>query len=430
MRPGLLLTLSTLLALVSVPAHKRALGSPASPVVDRETLTGKLVVGYQGWFSCPKDSDKKEWHHWFSGNHVTVDMLPDVSEFDRSELCATPWTDRDGNPIYVYSAQNPAIVDRHFTWMQQYGIQTVALQRFAQELHATARRNQLDTVLRNVRNSAEKHGRSFYLEYDMSGVQDEQSVEVVVNDWAAQERSGLPRSAAYQQHEGRPVLEVFGLGFHGKYLSSELSKQLLLKLREVSRPYGGITLIGGVPAGWRMLAKDSGPASWSAVYRELDIISPWTVGHYRTESEADAFRKTFIEPDIALIRRMKIEYMPVIFPGFSWHNLSEARGDGEKPLNQIPRDCGRLYWRQVHNVIAAGSTMVFNAMFDEVDEGTAMFKIVPRRRGLPNTPPFLSLDADGCAIQSDWYLRLAGAAGVAVRTKRVDEPVLAGGARK
>jgi hypothetical protein len=392
----------------------------AVSVVDRETLTGKLIVGYQGWFSCPKDSPgNSEWRHWFGQNHVTVDMLPDVSEFDRDELCATPWKNRDGQPIYLYSAQNPASVDRHFGWMQQYGIQTVALQRFAQELLSRSRKPQLDTVLHNVRNSAEAHGRSFYLEYDLTSVQDEQGVDAVVEDWYAQEKVGLPQSSAYQQHKKHPVLGIFGIGFHGRYMSAKLASELIAKLREASKPYGGITLIGGVPAGWRSLTTDPGTdVSWRTVYRTLDVISPWTVGHYRTEAEADAFRKDYIGPDIALTRQMNVEYMPVIFPGFSWHNLSEARGDGNKALNQIPRECGRFYWHQVRNVVDAGSTMAFNAMFDEVDEGTAMFKVVPSRSGLPIDPPFVSLDADGCKLPSDWYLRLAGAAGVAVKNQR------------
>jgi hypothetical protein len=404
--------------------------TPTKSIVDRQTLTGKLVVGYQGWFSCPKDSSNGEWRHWFRQNDVTVDMLPDVSQLDKNELCPTPWTNRDGKQIYLYSAQNPATVDRHFAWMRQYGIQTVALQRFAQELNAPKRRSELHTLLRNVKNSAENYHRSFYLEYDLSGVQDEHSVDVVVEDWEALEKAGLPHSSAYQRHGGRPVLAVFGMGFHGRYLSSVLSKELIDRLRETSKPYGGITLIGGVPAGWRTLPSEAGADSWSAVYRELDIISPWTVGHYRTQAEADIFRKNFVEPDLALTRHLHIEYLPVIFPGFSWHNLSEARGDGERPLNQISRDCGRFYWRQVHNVVDAGSTMVFNAMFDEVDEGTAMFKILPAREDLPESPPFVSLDADGCKVHSDWYLRLAGAADTAVSTKRADKPIPQSGAKK
>ena len=54
--------------------------------------------------------------------------------------------------------------------------------------------------------------------------------------------------------------------------------------------------------------------------------------------------------------------------------------------------------------------MLYIAMFDEVDEGTAIFKCT-------NNPPtiggarFLTLDG----LQSDFYLRLAGQAGKLIR---------------
>jgi hypothetical protein len=49
-------------------------------------------------------------------------------------------------------------------------------------------------------------------------------------------------------------------------------------------------------------------------------------------------------------------------------------------------------------------------MFDEVDEGTAMFKVAETARAAPVDAPFLNLDADGEAVPKDWYLRLAGEA--------------------
>lgn len=54
-------------------------------------------------------------------------------------------------------------------------------------------------------------------------------------------------------------------------------------------------------------------------------------------------------------------------------------------------------------------------MFDEVDEGTAIFKAAPSRAELPAQGRFLSLDADGDALPADWYLRVAGEIGKMLR---------------
>jgi hypothetical protein len=60
--------------------------------------------------------------------------------------------------------------------------------------------------------------------------------------------------------------------------------------------------------------------------------------------------------------------------------------------------------------------MLCVAMFDEVDEGTAMFKIAPSLRDAPTEAPFVTLDVDGEALPSDWYLRLARQTQQALRT--------------
>jgi hypothetical protein len=51
--------------------------------------------------------------------------------------------------------------------------------------------------------------------------------------------------------------------------------------------------------------------------------------------------------------------------------------------------------------------MAYVAMFDEVDEGTAMFKVAPTHDSVPAGVPLVTLDADGELLPSDWYLQLA-----------------------
>jgi hypothetical protein len=66
--------------------------------------------------------------------------------------------------------------------------------------------------------------------------------------------------------------------------------------------------------------------------------------------------------------------------------------------------------------------MVYIAMYDEVDEGTAMFKVAPVAAQKPANAQFVSLDQDGLQLPSDWYLQLAGATSNIVRGKADNSP--------
>ena len=91
-----------------------------------------------------------------------------------------------------------------------------------------------------------------------------------------------------------------------------------------------------------------------------------------------------LEPDLKATQALGVDYMPVVFPGFSWANLMRAEHKLDQAIpNAIPRQCGRFYWRQVYNSLAGGASMLYGAMFDEVNEGTAMFKILPSAAELP-----------------------------------------------
>jgi len=54
--------------------------------------------------------------------------------------------------------------------------------------------------------------------------------------------------------------------------------------------------------------------------------------------------------------------------------------------------------------------MIYNAMFDEVDEATAMYKMAATKDDQPANVDLISMDTDGYALPNDWYLQLAGAA--------------------
>ena len=54
--------------------------------------------------------------------------------------------------------------------------------------------------------------------------------------------------------------------------------------------------------------------------------------------------------------------------------------------------------------------MLYTAMFDEVDEGTAMYKMAETWNDLPAGATMVPLDADGISLPSDWYLQVGGEA--------------------
>jgi hypothetical protein len=398
-------------AIADAGAGAGAGAAARSMPVDATTIHHKLMFGYQGWFGCPGDgSPLGGWEHWFTSHGAAsaatlrVDMWPDVSELDADERCTTPLSLPDGQPAHVYSAYNPATVERHFRWLRQYDLAGVFLQRFTVDLDNQAILAFRDAVARNVRAAAESNGRVFAIMYDISGHPRATLVEDVKRDWMRiVDTLGIIDSPRYLRHNGRPLLAIWGFGFTDRSATPAQAAELIEFFKHNPDPRYRVTLLGGVPAGWRTLSRDAqrDPA-WAAVYRSFDILSPWTVGRFRDTTGIDRFYADQVAKDLIETRSAGIEYMPVLFPGFSWHNMNRTA-----PFNPIPRQGGRFYWRQVERALRAGSTMLYGAMFDEVDEGTAMFKIAASKRETPIDVPVVTMDADGEPLPSDWYLRLA-----------------------
>lgn len=395
---------------------------PTVTRVDPTTLTGKVMVGYQGWFNAEGDGAGRGYNHWTldrelpGPGNVRVDLWPDLSEFPASERFPTNLKLADGTPAEVFSSYRQPTVLRHFAWMEQHGIDGVFLQRFINSLSRSGSLAANNAVLENVRAGARRHGRTYALMYDLSGLKPGQA-DLLINDWKTLVRdTKLTSDAAYLHHEGKPLLALWGCGFRDVEKprpSLEDWRKILAFLKNESES-GGLAIMLGVPSFWRTLGRD---ALADPVLLELialaDVVSPWTPGRYRTPESAARHAQEVWQPDLAWCRARGIDYLPVAFPGFSWHNMKGA------PLNDIPRLQGRFFWSQITAAKRAGASMLYVAMFDEVDEGTAIFKVT-------NSPPvgegieFVTYEG----MPSDTYLRLAGAAGRVIRGEMsaTDEP--------
>jgi hypothetical protein len=127
------------------------------------------------------------------------------------------------------------------------------------------------------------------------------------------------------------------------------------------------------------------------------------VGRFGKPEDAASYAERTVKLDLSWCRQAKLDYLPVVFPGFSWHHMHAGK------LDQIPRLKGRFYWAQWLGLKKAGATMAYVAMFDEVDEATAIFKCendVPEIDG-----GFVTYEG----LPSDAYLKLTGSGGKLLR---------------
>ena len=118
----------------------------------------------------------------------------------------------------------------------------------------------------------------------------------------------------------------------------------------------------------------------------------------------DHVRKAVWEGDLAELKGLGMGYMPTAFPGFSWDNLRRT-----PPGTTTDRAAkGEFYWRQFAIFRALGIRTVFVGMFDEVNEGTAIYKVA-------NQVPVGKYFATYEGLPADWYLKLTGAATLMIR---------------
>ena len=421
-------SMAALALLVSLASHASAADPPGDEPwvgpytgptrsdIDATTLDGKVLCGYQGWFNTPCDGMAFGFTHWGqgldrpSGGHFTVDMWPDVSEYAAEDLCDVPGLKMpDGSPAKLYSAFRKGPVLVHARWMRQYGLDGVFLSRFVGEAASPSRSKHVNRVLASVREGCHREGRVWATMLDLS-VGRRATTKMVMDDWKFLcDKVKVREDSRYLHHQGKPVVLLWGLGFKDRPWTPEQGAELVKFFKDDPK-YGGVYLIGGIDPFWRTLRGESrtDPA-WTAVYRSFDAISPWDAGRYRDDAGMDRIRTQVWEGDLADLKGSGKGYMPTAFPGFSWDNMRRQ----PPGRTTIPRRGGEFYWRQFAIFRELGVRTVFVGMFDEVDEGTAIYKVA-------DTIPVGKHFVTNAGLPGDWYLKLTGAA---TRMIRGDAPL-------
>ena len=382
---------------------------PVTPEVDTSTIYNKVMCGYQGWFLAEGDGYERWFTHWGGVDRTpprcTVDFWPDMSEFDPDEKFETNYKHADGSKAVVFSSAVKKTVLRHFKWMRDYGIDGVFVQRFGGPISNQENSDYLRTcaVLSHCREGANQYGRAFAVMYDVNF--DRRAVDIIKADWTRLiNEMKLTTTKAYIRHRGAPIVSLWGYGFGHRKFDAKAVEELFTFFKKPEN--GGCTIMLGVPNDWAAWTDDR----MRLLKKYATIISPWNVGRYGSPDGARRHAKKYWDGDLAFCKKEDKDYYAVAFPGFSWTNLKK----GESKLNEIPRLGGEFLWSQIEEIKKYGMNMVYVAMFDEVDEGTAIFKC-------SNNPPvgrFCTYEG----LPSDWYLRLCGMAGRYLRGEKVTMP--------
>ncbi len=371
--------------------------------IDFSTLDGKVMFGYQGWFSSKGDGGPlgDRYHHWGnlasgsgSPSDLSVEMWFDDSELDPDELYETGYYYPDGRQARSFSSYNKKTVVRHMKWLRDYGLDGVFLQRFMSEARDPKFREFRDSVAIHVMDGSERFGRAFAMMWD--GINYSNAADDVINDWKhLVDNLKLTESPNYLHHRGKPLISIWGYTVRDEAKQEELEKLIDFFHNAPEERYRASIKLG-CNHEWR--TQEGG--KWVESFEKVEVISPWAVGRYgSSRASYEDFADRITVPDIEWCNANNIDYLPVNWPGFSWYNLHSG------PKNQHARRGGNFFWDQVSGNMSRGAKSLYIAMFDEIDEATSFFKMPENAAQSPDKGYWLDLSADGYDLPSDWYLR-------------------------
>lgn len=381
------------------------------------TYKGLVMAGYQGWFRAPGDGSGRGWGHYgrndkFDFENNTIDFWPDVSEYEKTYKTSFKYP--NGEVAKVFSSFDKSTTDLHFKWMQEYGVDGVFMQRFFGVTRGYKDSNKpQDIILRNALEAAQKYDRAIAVMYDLSGLKAEgEDCSSVIEDWKMLvdklHVTNQGDNQTYLYHKGKPLVAIWGVGFPDRpYDIRKIGLERLIDFLKNDPVYGGCSIMLGVPTYFRDLDKDCIHDPYlHELIKSADIVLPWMVQRFTplVHKPMNQLRDHVIA-DMKWAKENGVDYVPIAYPGFSWRNLSLGNKDLARytAYGAIPRLGGRFYWDMMSTLIEAGSEMIYVAMFDEIDEGTAIFKISDNP---PNSEKAHFVDNDG--MPSDTYLWLTG----------------------
>ena len=407
---------------------------PFAPSTDLNNLIGKGITGYQLWFNT------SNWQHWGTGSNqppgpgnVTIDLWPAGWEdylANGATLHETGFTMPEGTVSRVFNSHDAPIIRTHHQWMAEAGIDGSAVQRF---FHRTSPMDTGDAPnhLMLVRDASEETGRIFLITYDMSdasSVDQDTVARRIQLDWIYNvERKGVVSSPNYAQAEGKPVVMIWGLSAveNTRYPSVDVSIELIRWFRN-----RGYYVIGGIPDNTFWEEGGNRHRRGREMYSLLDMISPWYIG--RDVNGQILSGGNWLVRGLEFCRtntrswaaNQPIAFMPTIWPGFSWVNMTRNPGTP----NAVPRNTGQWIWHQVREYLNRDThneiTNFYLALFDEYDESTAWIKTGTDYFDIPVDQYFLTLAADGVWLSSDYYMRLAKGVVQALKGSRGTIPAL------
>lgn len=358
-----------------------------------QDLLGRLTAGYRGKLSTPPAGKVSS-----SASPlvpIEVRLWPYTQEYalrvDNNLSSITR-----GSHFFTQAYEDTTNI--HLRWLKQYGIDGIAVLRPVSEIgHSVPSSSKPLTpnrVLTQVQIAAEARGITFFVMYDLSSK--EKMTEVwlprIKDDFSSFVDS-VAGSRSWALEDYRPVVGIRGIGLNdpGRSVKDYIELITFLKRR-------GYYVVGGVSDTWRTQTR------LASVFKELDMIMPWSVGVYSNTSSANKFAQRHYKEELEWTRSRGIDYMPVIWPGIEPQKQSK-----------VSRNQGKFLWRQFYNLFETGHDTAYIASLDGYDDATAILKAASDSSMTPENYSASTLSSEGKYVAPDYYLRLAGAGARMIR---------------